>query len=221
MTLLAASRSTTRLPLWRRSWITTCEEANMSYLDHDSRWAEVEQDRYAGWLAEARLAGKKAAEAAASWCVDGNMSQESMLKTLKLLREGDPVVDSYLPPMPTLSGEWADTPTPGSLAYDVTGLESPGGELVSDLADAWEKAVSDNYGIACERELLAATSYEPESYDPATLPPYYDDVRLHHLKVLCQRCGEPLKEDAAEVVDEYGRHWLVDAACMDPGEEMA
>ena len=36
--------------------------------------------------------------------------------------DGDPMADDRLPAYPTLSGEWADDPTPLSLALTIHGL---------------------------------------------------------------------------------------------------
>lgn len=110
--------------------------------------------------------GVEAAEAAASWTVDGNSDPAVIARLLELMDAGDPAVDDYLPARPDLSGEWADAPTPMSLYEEVTGrshaeaeaeaglgYETLVGEEMDELADAWEQGVSDTFEQACEAEL--------------------------------------------------------------------
>lgn len=113
--------------------------------------------------AQAYKLGAEAAEAAASWIVDGNTKREFIPAVLELIEAGDPRADEYLPAMPSLSGEWADSPTPQSLAADILGADwdthgynAPdflAEELVDELADAWEQGVADTFESACEAEL--------------------------------------------------------------------
>lgn len=112
-------------------------------------------------LRDAYERGVEAAEAAASWTTDamdrgGRVSREDSARSLlAMMEEGDPEVFDYLPAMPNLSGEYADDPTPQSLARDVTGLDdfSERPELVDEIAQAFENGVSETFEAACEREL--------------------------------------------------------------------
>lgn len=101
--------------------------------------------------------GIEAADAAASWVTDGNESDESRRRKLAMMEEGDPAVYDLLPARPNLSGEYADDPTPQSLARDVTGLDdfSETPELVDQIAEAFEDGVSETFELACEAELRA------------------------------------------------------------------
>jgi len=100
----------------------------------------------------AREAGREAAHNAASWI--GPVESNSARALLSMLSNGDPAVWDYLPAAPNLSGEWADDPTPLSLARSITGVSEPGGDAIDALADAFELAVADTFERACERELL-------------------------------------------------------------------
>lgn len=121
------------------------------------------------WLEDAYAEGRQAAEDAASWIVDGNTTPEAVRYVLELFEEGDPAVWDYLPAYPDLSGQWADDPTPLSLARDITGLEfmdgtEVEGELMHAIADEWERGVSEHFETACEHRLLAIDS-TPEDDD--------------------------------------------------------
>lgn len=102
--------------------------------------------------------GCDAADAAASWAADGNTTPAHAARVLAMLDDGDPEAWDHLPPTPNLSGEWADGPTPTSLAWDLCGpgadLDSDDGlELVDEIATRWEAGVSDTFEEACEIEL--------------------------------------------------------------------
>jgi hypothetical protein len=109
---------------------------------------------------EAREMGRQAGIAAASWVIDGNTSQEHIQRMVKMLDDGDPEFYDWINP-PNLSGEWADDPTPGTLAYEITDLDSdyPGfDQIVDAIADAWEAGVEEVFDVECERILRAALS---------------------------------------------------------------
>lgn len=111
-----------------------------------SQWRTIAADR-----------GREAAEAQASWTVDGNTKTEFVGDVLRMIEEGDPAGSDYLPAMPTLSGEWAGDPTPQSLARDIAGEDLPGFDVVADeLAEAWEEAVAERFESACAEHLRAA-----------------------------------------------------------------
>lgn len=87
---------------------------------------------------EAYSRGVEAAKSAATWVLDGNTPGSTYAHVLKLMDAGDPRVDEYLPASPNLSGEWADDPTPESLARDIVGDECPlcggGGVYIGTVA---------------------------------------------------------------------------------------
>jgi hypothetical protein len=107
--------------------------------------------------------GVQAATDAASWVLDGNTGADHIRRVLAMLDNGDPQADDYLPARPDLSGEWADAPTPASLAHDLPAgyFDDPAADAVGDgtveaIADAWEAGVSDTFTTECERILRAA-----------------------------------------------------------------
>lgn len=111
--------------------------------------------------------GRDVATAAASWTVDGTTPVEHVRRVLAMLDAGDPEADVYLPAQPNLSGEYADDPTPESLAAEILGADyataaDHGGEdhipaeQVDALADAFERGVEDVFQPECERLLRAA-----------------------------------------------------------------
>ena len=94
----------------------------------------------ATYEAEARYLGADAAMAAVSWL---EMSEGD---ATSILGDVDPMVlDNYEPP--NLSGEWADDPTPASLANDVLGLrwtpddvgQANHADVENIIAEAWEQ----------------------------------------------------------------------------------
>jgi hypothetical protein len=112
---------------------------------------------------EAYRLGVQAAEAAASWVIDGNTSQDHIARMVAMLDAGDPVAYDYLPAQPNLSGEWADAPTPRSLARDILGEEyvsafetEAAAAWEDEIADAWEAGVFDTFQYECERILRDA-----------------------------------------------------------------
>lgn len=112
------------------------------------------------WMSKAFNEGTDAAEAAASWIVDGNSDVEGARRLLSQLQDGDPAADDFLPARPDLSGEFADAPTPQTLFAAIVGRDPESiadGELMDALADAWEEGVSDAFTPACERQLIDFT----------------------------------------------------------------
>lgn len=113
--------------------------------------------------------GAEHARNAASWIVDGNTKTEFIPAVLKMMDDGDPAVESYLPARPNLSGEWADDLTPQTLYERITerdhadaerdaglGYETLVGSVIDALADAYEAGVADTFESECERILRAA-----------------------------------------------------------------
>jgi hypothetical protein len=120
----------------------------------------------------ARELGDEHARNAASWAADGNADPDERRRVLKMLDEGDGQAYDYLPTMPNLSGEFAGDPTPASLFEDVVGrppeldgldVESRDGGLIDSLCAAYEDAVSETFGPACEAVLI-------EHYGAQTCP---------------------------------------------------
>jgi hypothetical protein len=121
-------------------------------------WREIGQSRYDAtvkqWEADAKERGADAARDAASWTCDGNGDPAQYARTLQMLDDGDPeTYDNRLPRYPDLSGEWADDPTPDSLAREITGSDDVSPELTDLLANAFESGVSDTFEDACVTEL--------------------------------------------------------------------
>lgn len=104
-------------------------------------------------LAEAYEMGRDAGRAAATWSCDGNSDINERRRVLAMLNDGDPEAYDYLPNTPNLSGEWADDPTPNSLAYDL-GYSAGDEDVISQIAEEWERGVSETFMTACERELI-------------------------------------------------------------------
>ena len=111
----------------------------------------------------AKQMGREAAVNAATWVVDGNSDPAAVRRTLEMLQNGDPEAYDRLPAMPTLSGEFADDPTPRSLAADVgycwfdAETDDEDGvrfEIIGEIATAWEEGVSETFEQACEEELI-------------------------------------------------------------------
>ena len=92
--------------------------------------------------------GKSVGEAMASWVFDGNTTQETYAKVLRGIQGGDPVVLDNLT-TPNLSGEWADEPTPNSLASDLC-IQTDDDRL-DDLCTLWEDAACQTFWDEIER----------------------------------------------------------------------
>ena len=120
-------------------------------------------------IAEAAELGRSHAIGAASWCIDGNTSQDHYARLARMFDKGDPELYDYLPREPNLSGEFADDPTPQSLYQDITvdhygdayedaGLagETLVGSVLDAMCAAYEDAVSDTFAPECERLIRAA-----------------------------------------------------------------
>ena len=96
--------------------------------------------------------GKSAGRAAASWVFDGNSPPQAYERVLKGIQDGDPeVLDSLR--TPNLSGEYADDPTPQTLAQ-LVGLDEqndPEGYRLDELCTVWEDAASMEFWSQIER----------------------------------------------------------------------
>ena len=90
----------------------------------------------------ARKAGASAGKNAASWTQhDSNADAAWYESTLRGLNDGDPeVLDAFN--VPNLSGEWANDPTPQTLAddYGIDADNDPDGWRLDAVCQAWEDA---------------------------------------------------------------------------------
>lgn len=113
-------------------------------------------DRRAPWLRDVHAAemGYDAGKAAGSWVIDGNTSVEQCRAILKGYEKGDPKI-MYMEPSP-LSGEWANSTTPNSIAADFK-VDPESGEA-ADLFDAYEEAFSRGYWD----EVIRSAKYQTE-----------------------------------------------------------
>lgn len=104
-------------------------------------------------IVDAYAAGVAAATAAAGWIADGNTDPAAAARVAAMMDDGDPAADAFMPTRPTLSGEWANDPTPLSVARDVTGDDDPDPDTIDAVADAWDAGVADTFGDVCRAEL--------------------------------------------------------------------
>ena len=95
--------------------------------------------RTAEMIRRARRMGREAARNAASWVFDGNTTEETYRAVLKMIEDGDPVFyDNYR--VPDLSGEWADSETPQTLAeYFGSDVNAP---RMDAVCTAWEEGAA-------------------------------------------------------------------------------
>lgn len=101
--------------------------------DHSTEPAYVREARYLGW---------DAGLASASWVEMSESDARSVLDDV------DPeVMDRYQGP--NLSGEWADDPTPTSLARDIE-LDPEDSDAVDAACDVWQSAADEAYYNALE-----------------------------------------------------------------------
>lgn len=108
--------------------------------------------------------GTNAAKMAASWCTDGNTDQSHIKGVLKMLDDGDPEADDFLPRRPNLSGENVDEPTPQQLMIWIYGLCWEERDIIANrleqVIEAWEQGVNDHFQLECERLLRNALNDE-------------------------------------------------------------
>lgn len=94
---------------------------------------------------------------AASWFFDGNTSRETFVAILAGIDDGDPAILDTLP-APDLSGEWADSRTPRSLAAacGLTGEHPDVLDIVSGLCDEYEQA----FNRAADAEIVRVATLQ-------------------------------------------------------------
>lgn len=117
-------------------------------------------------VAAAAELGTEHGHAAGTWVLDGNSSVETARRILTGLDDGDPeVLDTQPAP---LSGEWADGPTPASLAdelgYDYDTLADA--ELMDDVCTAYEDAYSAAYWTEVGRSARCLAGRDQASTGP-------------------------------------------------------
>jgi len=85
-------------------------------------------------IQQAKLNGASAGRAAASWVFDGNTAPETYIRILRMYDDDDPALYDMVRE-PDLSGEYADDPTPASLAKEL-GMDEDD-ERLNDMCTAW------------------------------------------------------------------------------------
>lgn len=96
-------------------------------------------------IREAKSLGFDAGNAAATWC---EIDERNAQRILTGWNDGGPEILDHFQ-LPDLSGEWADSPTPRSLAEDI-GIEEDD-ERLDDACSAWEEAVSEAFWNEIQR----------------------------------------------------------------------
>lgn len=71
-----------------------------------------------------------------SWVIDGDTSEETCREILQAIEDGDPGFEAPAP----LSGEWADWPTPQTLADDLELDEEHRGSELDQICTDYELA---------------------------------------------------------------------------------
>ena len=101
-------------------------------------------------IAQAKRDGRAAGLNAAAWCIDGNTSDATCKAIADGLDSGDPaILDRFN--VPNLSGEWADSPTPHSLASEYGIDAERRADALDEVCSAWENAASDAFWMELER----------------------------------------------------------------------
>jgi hypothetical protein len=139
---------------------------SMDELDSSGRDCDRQVEQGPDFTEQARELGRQAGRNAGSWAADGNTSAEHARKVLAMIDAGDPEVLCFLPREPNLSGEFADDPTPHSIASGLLGNDQEP-EDRDALADAWEEGVSETFQDACVAQLR---SFLPDDDDPEPMP---------------------------------------------------
>lgn len=100
------------------------------------------------------LDGLAAGRAAGSWVVDGNTTREAAVRMLWDYADGDPVVMDLCPS--PLSGEWADGPTPQSLAAEY-GVDDA--DELADVCDEYERGFAEGFWQQALGDARAAAGF--------------------------------------------------------------
>lgn len=105
--------------------------------------------------AEARRDGRKAGKAAASWLDIRDAAAARRFR--RMLDDGDPQLDDYLPRRPDLSGEFAGESLNEVLGVDDGDAEEWGDEFddhVDEIAEIWQEAADEAFDREIERTIL-------------------------------------------------------------------
>lgn len=92
-------------------------------------------------------------KAAGSWVIDGNTRDETKRKILTWHEEGDPQFYDLIPA--PLSGEWADDPTPDTLADELELSEEHRVSELDQICTDYEMAFSEAFTDEVVRSCLA------------------------------------------------------------------
>ena len=112
-------------------------------------------------LARATELGADAGRAAASWVFDGNTSDATYREVLRGLEDIDPMIlDQFN--VPNLSGEYADDPTPASLAEDLDLDPEADEDLLEEACQVWEDLASAAFWEEVERVARLHTETEED-----------------------------------------------------------
>jgi hypothetical protein len=105
-------------------------------------------DDHARW---ARDDGRATGHAAGAWAINSTITEQDARDALTGIREGDfDIMDRFSSGTGWLSGEWADQPTPATLARDAD-CDDP--DCIDALCDAFELAADEAYWNEIERAL--------------------------------------------------------------------
>lgn len=91
-----------------------------------------------------------------SWVIDGNTSTETAARIIQGYEDGDPEILD-MEPSP-LSGEWADSPTPKTLADELELAEEYRGSELDQLCTDYELGFSEGYWAEVTRAARAILS---------------------------------------------------------------
>jgi len=112
-------------------------EKEIDDLKHQARlWGSEEGANAAEWVAQDTFGGRVTRGA-----------KESAQEVIRQMDEGDPAFWDGVS-LPDLSGEYADDPTPRTLAenYGLDEENDPDGFILDELCTEWEEGVSDGFG---------------------------------------------------------------------------
>ena len=139
-----------------------CLQGDDAY-DFDEQWEACETDEQCNMLASAyddvlgpdldtvcaraRELGKETGENAARWAIQElwggratRCEQEAARNFLRMFDDGDPAL-AFSPP--NLSGEYADSDTPQTLACELGIADYP--DIIDDACSAWEEGCDEGY----------------------------------------------------------------------------
>jgi hypothetical protein len=103
---------------------------------------------------KARELGRERGKAAASWVFDGNTTDETYRTFLRLYDDGDPLIDQFaITASGWLSGEYADDPSPTTLARDLDLPTETDEDLaaLNEACNTYEEAAEAAYWAELER----------------------------------------------------------------------